>query len=272
MEMPKSIGEAMWKLLNKIWKGGGEYRKKKGVIGPIFKKGEKNETKNYRGVTLMNTAIIRYKVYASILNERLGEEVKDKLEEGQFGFRKGRGMKNAVYVLNHVVDRELGKKRGKVFACFADLKAAFNRVDRRMLKERMEKIGVSETLRKSKMETYKETKNTIKLGERSTEEFWTRKGVRQGCPMSPTLFNIYIADLEEEMRKEQTGEIMVGRRKIWVLTYADDIVLMAKREGELKEMLKRFEKFLEKRRLKLSPEKTKVLVFEKGRGRTRKRE
>lgn len=156
-------------LSDKIWKGGGipkEWRK--GVICPIFKKGDKKDAKNYRGVTLMDTA---YKVYESILNERLMEEVKDKLEEGQFGFRRGRGMRDAVYVLNHVVDRELGKKKGKVFACFADLKAAFNRVDRVILKERMKKIGVSKRLRERMMETYKETKNVVKIGERYTEEF-----------------------------------------------------------------------------------------------------
>lgn len=268
--MPKSIGEAMVNLLNKIWKGGGIPQEwKKGVICPIFKKGDKKETKNYRGVTLMDTA---YKVYASILNEKLMREVKDKLGEGQFGFRKKRGVMDAVYVLNHIVDRELGKKKGKVFVCFADLKAAFDRVDRVVLKKRMKKIGISKKLSKRIMETYKETKNVVKIGEKYTEEFWTRKGVRQGCPMSPTLFNIYVADLEEEMRKEQTGGVMVGRRKTWTLTYADDVVLMAEREEELKGMLKRFKKFLDKRELRLNPEKTKIMVFEKGRGRAKKRE
>lgn len=91
-----------------------------------------------------------------------------------------------------------------VFACFADLKAAFDRIDRKILRERMEKIGISNKLKKRIMETYKETKNVIKVGEKYTEGFWTRKGVRQGCPMSPTLFNIYVADLEEEMEREQT--------------------------------------------------------------------
>lgn len=127
-----------------------------------------------------------------------------------------------------------------VFACFADLKAAFDRIDRKILRERMEKIGISNKLKKRIMETYKETKNVIKVGEKYTEGFWTRKGVRQGCPMSPTLFNIYVADLEEEMERGQTGGVMVGRRKIWTLMYADDIVLLAERgrraEGNAEEI------------------------------------
>ena len=53
------------------------------------------------------------------------------------------------------------------------------------------------------------------------------------------------------------------------MTYADDIVLMADREEELKEMLKRFEKFLKETELELSTEKTKIVVFEKRKNKRR---
>lgn len=74
----------------------------------------------------------------------------------------------------------------------------------------LRKVGIEEKLRKRIIETYKETKNMVRIGERKSEEFWTRKGLRQGCPMSPSpmLFNIYIMDLEEEMRKEQIGGVV----------------------------------------------------------------
>jgi len=53
--------------------------------------------------------------------------------------------------------------------------------------------------------------------------------------------------------------------------YADDIVLLARRKAELKEMMKRFRKFLERKGLRLSPDKLKIMVFENERGRTKKR-
>ena len=64
---------------------------------------------------------------------------------------------------------------------------------------------------------------------------------------------------------------MVGERKVWSLTYADDIVLMADREEELREMLKRSEKFLKEIELELSTEKTKIVVFEKRKNKRRQR-
>ncbi|XP_039313601.1 uncharacterized protein LOC113005705 [Solenopsis invicta] len=73
------------------------------------------------------------------------------------------------------------------------------------------------------------------------------------------------------MEKGQVGEV-VGKEKIWTITYADDIVLLAERQAELKEMMKRFRKYLEKKELSLSADKSKVLVFENGRGRRKKRE
>ena len=118
---------------------------------------------------------------------------------------------------------------------------------------------------------YAETKNVVRIKNHNTKEFWAVRGVRQGCPLSPTLFNIYVAGLEEELRKGQAGGIVVGERKVWLLTYADDIVLMADREEELKEMLKRFKKFLKETKLELSTEKTKIVVFDKRKNKRRQR-
>lgn len=48
-------------------------------------------------------------------------------------------------------------------------------------------------------EILKETRNKARIGKRVEENFWTAKGVRQGCPLSPLLFNILLADIQEEM-------------------------------------------------------------------------
>ena len=75
--MPNEIGEVFMKIIQKMWKEGNMPEQwKRGVICPIFKKGEKTEIGNYRGVTVASTA---YKIYTGILNERLMKEIDDKL-------------------------------------------------------------------------------------------------------------------------------------------------------------------------------------------------
>lgn len=173
--MSTEIGEALWKLVNNIWKKEGVPEDwNKGISNPIYKR-EKGEIKNYRGITLMNTA---YKIYASILNEKLIEEVDNKLQETQFGFRAGRGAIDAVYVLNYILNKELNKKGEKIFAFFADLKAAFDKIDRKKLHEIMRRSGIENQLRRRVMETYRETINSVKIGDKKMENFWTERGVR----------------------------------------------------------------------------------------------
>lgn len=89
-----------------------------GVISPIYKKGEKSDVRNYTGY-LQNIC--------EHINEKLKKEVEQKLE-GQFGFREGRCAIDATYVLNHVMNRELTKKKGKkIFAFFMTLRAVFKK-------------------------------------------------------------------------------------------------------------------------------------------------
>lgn len=67
-------------MINKVWKGEGKLEKvgeswREGIISPIFKKGDRSKEKNYRGITLLNTA---YKIYAMVLENRLSRELERK--------------------------------------------------------------------------------------------------------------------------------------------------------------------------------------------------
>lgn len=119
------------------------------------------------------------KIYASILNERLKEETGKILGEEQFEFRSGRGTIDAIYTLNYIVNKKLAKKRGKVYAFFADLKAAFDKMDKKELGEMLKKTGISKQLRERIMGTYKETKNVVKIGNRKVLD---RKRSKAGMP------------------------------------------------------------------------------------------
>lgn len=102
------------------------------------------------------------------------------------------------------------------------------------------------------------------------EEFWTARGVRQRCPLSLLFFNIWLADLEEELGRVKWGGVKIGGEKVYALAYAHDIVLVAEEEGEMRSMMERLEGYLERKKLELNAKKTKIMRFLKRRGRIRK--
>ena len=112
MEVKKKLGE----VINGVWRGEGfptEWRT--GNIIPIYKKGDKEEVKNYRGITLMDTG---YKIYAEIIRRRLEAQIEEErmLEETQQGFRKKREAVKAIYLMKKAIEKEIGRERDKVFA------------------------------------------------------------------------------------------------------------------------------------------------------------
>jgi len=85
------------------------------------------------------------------------------------------------------------------------------------------------------------------------------------------LFALVIADVEEEMKKGQVGGVWIGKTKIWILTYAGNLVLLAKNEESMKKgIMKRLERYLRNKNFQLNAEKSKMLYFRKGGGRRRR--
>ena len=97
---------------------------------------------------------------------------------------------------------------------------------------------------------------TVRTGHETTDWFQIRKGVRQGCILSPCLFNIYEEYIMRNTRldKAQAG-IKIARRNINNLRYADDTILMAESEEELKSFLMKVKEESEKAGLKLNLQK-----------------
>lgn len=66
----------------------------------------------------------------------------------------------------------------------------------------------------------------------------SKGGVRQECSLSPLLFNILMANIEEEMGKVK-WRVRIGNGRVYSLQYAEDMVLMAEREDEMRSMMRR---------------------------------
>lgn len=99
--------------------------------------------------------------------------------------------------------------------------------------------------------------------------------MRQGCSLSPILFNILIADLEEIMRRGDWRGVKLEKEKVYTLSYADDVVMMAETMAEMMEddmrtMLSILESYLDGKGLELNAEKTKVMRLRRRGGRMKK--
>ncbi|XP_024890196.1 golgin subfamily A member 6-like protein 22 [Temnothorax curvispinosus] len=143
----------------------------------------------------------RLLVYTAILAEKLREEIEGKriVPQNQTGFRRGMGTIDNIFVLNYLVNRRLEKKGGKLIACFVDLKASLDLVDRGVLIKSIREREIREGLVRKTEEILRETRSRVRVGDELGEKFWTGRGVRQGCPLSSLLFNVLLADMEQEV-------------------------------------------------------------------------
>lgn len=170
---------------------------------------------------------------------------------------------NNIYVINHLMNRQLERKGEKLILMFVDLKAAFDIVDRGALIRTMRERGIREGLARRVEELLEKTKSRVRVGEEISEEFCTAREVRQDCPLSPFFFNILLADLEEVMGKVKWGGVRLTGERVYTLTYADDIMMAAKEEDEMRSMMGRLEEYLERKGLELNTSKTKIILQER---------
>ena len=102
---------------------------------------------------------------------------------------------------------------------------------------------------------------TVRNGHGTMDSFQIRKGGRQGCLLSPCLFNFYAEYIMRNtgLDEAQAG-IRIAGRNINNLRYADDTILMAESEEELKSLLMKVKEESEKVVLKLNIQKTKIMA------------
>ena len=102
---------------------------------------------------------------------------------------------------------------------------------------------------------------TVRAGHGTTDCFQIGEGVRQGCVLSPCLFNLYTEYIMRNARLEEAqAGIKIAGRNINNLRYADDTTLMAESEEELKSLLMKVKEGSEKVGLKLNIQKMKIMA------------
>jgi hypothetical protein len=227
-EVLKWAGESMrrivWKMCCVAWsteKVPHEWMQ--GLVFPLYKDGDDRDLLNYRGITLLS---IVAKVYCSVLTDRLmlfAEREEAGIVEEQGGFRPRRGTDNQLFVLTETIRIRTGKV---TYAGFIDVKKAYDTVWRAGLWKRLWEEGVRGKMWRVVKGMYQTVESAVLVGDESTEWFKLEAGVRQGCVMSPILFSLFINGLARELKRKGQG-VNIGGRRVQLLLYADDIVLLA---------------------------------------------
>ena len=234
------------------------------LITPVYKRGDTLEPDNYRPIAVTE-AITR--LYAAILNRRilLWTEQRNLRAECQAGFRPRLSTVHQLFALQHFVDKHFGSGQ-PLYTCFIDLKGAYDKVQRPLLWLVLQRLGMPEQMIQAIKSLYEGCSVTMNIAGWHGQTRASETGVKQGCPLSPTLFGLFIDGLERFLRRAcpEAGALTSDGTRVPVLGYADDFVLLASSQEQLQALLHALERFCRAVGMELCVPKTKVLVFQKG--------
>ena len=148
-----------------------------------------------------------------------------------------------------------------IYFCIANFAKAFDCVDHNKLWKILKETEIQDHLNLLLRNLYAGQEATVRTGHETTDWFQIRKGVRQGCILSPCLFNLYTEYIMWNARLDEAqAGIKIAGRTINNLRYPDDTTLMAESEEELKSLLMKVKEESEKVGLNLNVQKTKIMA------------
>lgn len=201
----------------------------------IHKKGPRNEVDNWRPIALSNTAS---KIYTSVLAARLRRwaDANDRISRSQKGFATGI---DGCGEHNYTVQAAIGDARSKRRECciaWLDLRNAFGNVPHGVIFSALRWAGLDDSAIEVIRRLYERQVTAIRTVTGLTPLIPIRTGVKQGCPLSPTLFNLVIEPLLRTVALTGAGYSMHG---VYVpcVAYADDLALLAPDPVSLQNLL-----------------------------------
>ena len=222
----RTLKQKLYKLILMVWNNEQVAQQlNEGIICPVYRKGDKLNCNNYRSITLLNIA---YKIFATLLNKRLMKNIKNKVEDNQIGSRPNRSTIDNIFVVRQIFEKSY-EHDSDLYIVFVDYTHAFDSVDRNKIIQCLIKFEVPDKLIRLKVLTLTHTRASVKIKRDSTEEFIVKCGVKQGDPLSATLFSVVTDTILKQM--ELRGNITTRLKQC--TAYTDDILLTARTEQSL---------------------------------------
>ncbi len=232
-------------------------------ITPLHKSGSKIVESNYRGISIFSCL---GKLFNTILNNRLENYIEEKnlISDKQIGFKRKCRTSDHMFILRTLVEKYT-KNGQKLYACFVDFRKAFDYVNHKYLLFKLYKNGIRGNFYQVIYSMYinRGFKSCVKSNNMISSHFNCKTGVRQGDPLSPNLFKLFINDVQDFIN---LGTEAPSLHDLYIdhLLYADDIVLLAKNEKDLQTSISGLERYCKKWGMLVNIDKTKIVVFNRG--------
>ena len=232
------------------------------VLAPVPKpKADALDRNGYRGIAV---GMALSKLYSMVLLIRLDSvaESNGMRAKGQAGFRKGRGTPDNAFVLQHAI--ESCQKRAKtMYVAFIDFEKAYDRVNRDLLWRVLEGYGLHGDFLTALRHMYAKVTMQVRANGDVGDVFQADVGVKQGDPLSPLLFGLFIDRFEaylDECCAIHGVQIMTGS---WLrsLLYADDLILMSETRAGLQSMLACLKDFATANQMNVNLIKSETMIF-----------
>ena len=171
-------------------------------------------------------------------------------------------MVHQLFALLNCIDRTRRAKK-PLFACFPDLKGTYDRVQRPMLWQVLQRLGIHGGMLATIKSVYKDSELMMNINGRVGPAVTSQTGVKQGCPLNPTLFGLFADGLHRYLKLycPHEGFALADGTLVPHLGYADDFVLLATSAAGLQRLLDAAGRFFVSMVMVISIPKTFVLVF-----------
>ncbi|GFS07445.1 retrovirus-related Pol polyprotein from type-1 retrotransposable element R2 [Elysia marginata] len=195
------------------------------------------------------------KLLLTVIHKRIAQKIDSEISELQADFRKASGTRKAIFSLKILAEKHIEMQKD-IYACFIDYSKAFDIVKHEKLIQAMRKTDIDPNDISLISHLYWTQKTKVRVGKDLSDEVDIKKGVRQGCVLSPSLFNLY-TEIDDVPGLKVNGE------NINNLRLSDDTVLLAESEKGLQNIVTIIEEKSEQYGLMMNTKKTKVMVISK---------
>ena len=177
------------------------------------------------------------------------------------GFRKGFRTSDHVFTLKTIIEKYFCENK-KLYFCFVDFKKAYDSIWRKALFFKLATYNLSSNFTQLLKNMYEKVNMSVRLPDGIAKSFLSNIGLKQGCNLSPILFNIFINDINEIFDKTFCQPAKIKNITLNSLLYADDLVLISETSSGLQNCLDSLQSYCQKWGLTVNIKKTKAMVVE----------